>query len=467
MRLLIEKITNRIEKVVKLLQIEYELSTNGLDDGNLVVFIKNQYGGYAPFGLAFYLEKLDNYFVVSERWILTRQFVCGEKTDMYVLWSALMVFILKLMGIKAYTMYYEMLPGEIDGGNIIIPSRRYEITYESLANDENEIVNGLLNFIMSQHTFHFIVGDFSTQLVNGNEPSVYFKDLEVCTVIKRKEHLFEYDGKNVFHLYINNGVANFEKSLDKINYSHELKHFEKGAFICQRSEIFFDYKYISRKNNSVIQKIIRKNNFKDAKIICQENLLYVIEDNHLFIIYDDFSEYKYSFYRYEYLEKLKEMTTFLREEKFINLDWIYPIDPSRFEALIKDLLDNNTSFDVRLCGKAFNPDNGKDLIFKSFHEQEDGQKVVRWIGQCKAYNKTVNKAHVTDLRDRLEENAAEGFLLAVTEGISNPLNESIMKLEDAGYLTKVWTKQDIFSMLQEKVGIIKKYKDIIRVIEDI
>ena len=85
------------------------------------------------------------------------------------------------------------------------------------------------------------------------------------------------------------------------------------------------------------------------------------------------------------------------------------------------------------------------------------------FGQCKAFSKSVNKSHIIDIRDRLDEFNAKGFFLAVTEKVTSRLIDYFITLQKQGYFVDWWTKDEIFSRLQTRPSLIKKYEKIIKV----
>ena len=263
----IRKILKNINELALLLDINYEISESKTDGQGIGIFLKNQYGGCSPFIFSIHLEQSEDKITVFEYWPLSRQFVDGEKTDMYILWSTLMVFLLKLNGLVAYPLYYELFEGEINGGSIMLPSRKYEISNEELDQRENQVIKGFLDFLLFQHQFHCFFGDFSTVLEPSVTPTAYFQNQKFSTTIKRKEHLFEYDGSRVFHLYIDNGVADFETILKKESHKSEIIEYSEGAFLREETSNILDYKYISKKNYKIINIIRKKYSLKNIKIL--------------------------------------------------------------------------------------------------------------------------------------------------------------------------------------------------------
>lgn len=87
------------------------------------------------------------------------------------------------------------------------------------------------------------------------------------------------------------------------------------------------------------------------------------------------------------------------------------------------------------------------------------------ICQCKAYQGSVNKTHVTDIRDMLDYYEASGFLLAVTSDVTAPLIDYLMSLSKK-YKVDWWTKREIFKTLRQYPSLVDAYQDIVSVIDN-
>ncbi len=82
------------------------------------------------------------------------------------------------------------------------------------------------------------------------------------------------------------------------------------------------------------------------------------------------------------------------------------------------------------------------------------------IGQCKAYEKSVNKSHVRDIRDTLDYYNANGFFLAVTSSITAQLIDHLCKLKEKRDVDW-WTEREIFKKLRQHSYIADRYLDIL------
>ena len=116
---------------------------------------------------------------------------------------------------------------------------------------------------------------------------------------------------------------------------------------------------------------------------------------------------------------------------------------------------------VRLVGRTNNPDGGRDIIIR----RKEGENRKLTICQCKAYQNSVNKSHVTDIRDTLDYYEATGFLLAVTSDITAPLIDHLTSLEKK-YDVDWWTRRELFKIMRQYPSLVNAYQDIIKVVDN-
>ncbi|MFR5760664.1 MAG: restriction endonuclease [Oscillospiraceae bacterium] len=84
---------------------------------------------------------------------------------------------------------------------------------------------------------------------------------------------------------------------------------------------------------------------------------------------------------------------------------------------------------------------------------------------AKAYQNSVNKSHVTDIRDTLDYYEATGFLLAVTSDITAPLIDHLTSLEKK-YDVDWWTRRELFKIMRQYPSLVNAYQDIIKVVDN-
>ncbi len=141
-----------------------------------------------------------------------------------------------------------------------------------------------------------------------------------------------------------------------------------------------------------------------------------------------------------------------------------PINAERFEELIADLIEKNPHvMRVRLMGKTNEADGGRDILIKKRKNAYSDEKYLV-IGQCKAYQTSVGKRDVTDIRDMLDHYDAEGFFLAASNKIRVSLIDYLRKLEEK-YDVDWWTDREIFNRLRQDPFLADRYADIVEVVE--
>ena len=195
-------------------------------------------------------------------------------------------------------------------------------------------------------------------------------------------------------------------------------------------------------------------------LVCQSNRLYLLSSNYIWVFAGD--------YHHSYVAE-EEKLIFDRQAKenallHVNRDfkWIFPVNPSRFEQLIADIIEyQQPDTTVRLVGRTNNPDGGRDIIIR----RKEGENRKLTICRCKAYQNSVNKSHVTDIRDTLDYYEATGFLLAVTSDITAPLIDHLTSLEKK-YDVDWWTRRELFKIMRQYPSLVNAYQDIIKVVDN-
>ena len=132
------------------------------------------------------------------------------------------------------------------------------------------------------------------------------------------------------------------------------------------------------------------------------------------------------------------------------------------QQLIADIIEyQQPDTTVRLVGRTNNPDGGRDIIIR----RKEGENRKLTICQCKAYQNSANKSHVTDIRDTLDYYEATGFLLAVTSDITAPLIDHLTSLEKK-YDVDWWTRRELFKIMRQYPSLVNAYQDIIKVVDN-
>lgn len=210
----------------------------------------------------------------------------------------------------------------------------------------------------------------------------------------------------------------------------------------------------------IVNEVVDRFSINQYTLVCQSNRLYLLSSNYIWVFAGD--------YHHSYVAE-EEKLIFDRQAKenallHVNRDfkWIFPVNPSRFEQLIADIIEyQQPDTTVRLVGRTNNPDGGRDIIIR----RKEGENRKLTICQCKAYQNSVNKSHVTDIRDTLDYYEATGFLLAVTSDITAPLIDHLTSLEKK-YDVDWWTRRELFKIMRQYPSLVNAYQDIIKVVDN-
>ena len=318
---------------------------------------------------------------------------------------------------------------------------------------------------MAMNIHYSIFGSYSFRLstdeINPKYISFY-DEVEVDNYIIRDDHQY--------YTCLEEGISLLvlsEKQYNCINlinnHKWEIIDGIDGKIIIQYEKTGKSYNFIPENRWKCVNKIIRQNALKNYTIICQENMLYVLELNTIWLIEGGYYHYWIEEEKQKIFERQKRENDILFFDK--NFAWKYPVNPSRFEDLIADLIETDIKVNkVRLLGKSNNSDGGRDiLIYKRILGEQGYNSNYLVIGQCKAYKNSVNKAHVTDIRDMIEHYGANGFFLAVTSNITVPLIDVLCKLGEK-YEVDWWTQREIFSLLRKNFYLVERYSDLVEII---
>ncbi len=458
-------IKNAIEKAIDGTGLNIEFVAR---DKELRVFLKGEKGDYSPYIFVLKYEE-ENEETVSVRvlWQTIRMYASGEKTDLYVLFADSMNIILKVfLNELAEVLYigHVCVEDEIGGSVIILNNKFRSVHFQDLGFKISEIFD---RFLMAMQMHYLIFGSYSIYLKNKTnvEREWLLKGVKVDNIISREDH--------VYYTNYDQGISMLELSEEqfssKILYeAHEWEIIDgiDGKIIVQKERYGKSYNLIPDQRWEYLQKILIKNKCEQYTVICQENKLYLLESNRIWILEGGFYHYWVEEEKEKIFERQKKENVVLYFDK--KFKWKYPIVPSRFEELVADLLETETKVSkVRLMGKSNNSDGGRDILVYKMGLGADSQndKEYLLIGQCKAYKNSVNKSQVTDIRDMLENYNAKGFILAVTSELTVPLIDNLSKLAER-YEVEWWTGREIFAKLRRNFYLLERYKDIVEVEEN-
>ena len=456
-------IKETINDVANEMQLLIEIMEN---DNSFTIFVKNDWGGYCPyiFNLMYETEG-ENSVSLYFYWSVRRMFAPGEKTDLYVLFANSMNIILKVVFNDFARVEYQehvVCPNELGGANLFLCEKVQDINIQELSERVSIFYE---KFIIAMQMHYILFGTYGVELKRNIDPKQewVFEGIKVDNVIVREDHVYLNNWENQISLL---ELSEQQYNFDKIIESHKWEILEAidGKIIVQNEMTGKSYNILSNNCWDYVEKIIQENKCKKYTIICQENILYVLCLNKIWIIPGEYYHYWVENETKKLIERQKRENEVLFFNK--NFKWKFPIKPSRFEELIGDLLEMEPKVSrVRLVGKTNNPDGGRDvLIFKmKYDNTKEVSKEYLVIGQCKAYMNSVNKSHVLDIRDMLDNYNAKGFVLAVASNLTVPLLDYLMKLEE-NYEIEWWTEREIFAKLRRNYYLVERYKDIVEVV---
>lgn len=429
------------------------------------VFINSAGGDYCPYILSIDYDIENNTEItILQSWNVSRMYASGEKSDLYVLFANSMNILLKgVFNCFAEIVYIDVIGNdEVNAATILFEDKIKNCSIEKLSEKIDDI---FMSFIMAMNIHYSIFGSYSFQLstdeINPKYISFY-DEVEADNYIIRDDHQY--------YTCLEEGISLLvlsEKQYNCINlinnHKWEIIDGIDGKIIIQYEKTGKSYNFIPENRWKCVNKIIRQNALKNYTIICQENMLYVLELNTIWLIEGGYYHYWIEEEKQKIFERQKRENDILFFDK--NFAWKYPVNPSRFEDLIADLIETDIKVNkVRLLGKSNNSDGGRDiLIYKRILGEQGYNSNYLVIGQCKAYKNSVNKAQVTDIRDMIEHYGANGFFLAVTSNITVPLIDVLCKLGEK-YEVDWWTQREIFSLLRKNFYLVERYSDLVEII---
>ena len=424
-----------------------------------IVFLLHHSKIFVPFCLEIeYLLKMDDTVDFCIRWKASRQYAPGDKSDLYMLFTETMALLLKLFNKPVYVSTYNDLglEPEINGAEIIFEGNNYSGT---IAESEfaEKIIDSFkfFNFLLDVHGRLF--GSISNELIDKEDRSIIEYLGEDSNRVIRKESGCYYNSSIGYISLLNNY---YDCNYLIQPYSYELLTGVTGALLFSS---FLDRElctnYIAKEILDIVNVVVDNFSINQYTLICQSNRLYLLSDNSIWIFAGDYHHSNVAEEERLIIDRQARENALLH----INRDfkWIFPVNPSRFEQLIAEIIEyQQPDSKVRLVGRTNNPDGGRDIIIR----RKEGESRKLTICQCKAYQSSVNKSHVTDIRDTLDYYEATGFLLAVTSDITAPLIDHLTSLEKK-YDVDWWTKREIFKIIRQYPSLVNTYQDIIKVVD--
>lgn len=450
------KIKSEIEKIHDQSQVTIEIG----EQVDKTIFWLRHSKIYVPFCLEIdYLLNREATVDFHIRWRATRQYAPGDKSDLYMLFAETMALLLKLLNEPVFVSTYNYLglEQEINGAEIIFEDNNFsgtiaETDFAEKIIESFEFFNCLLGF----HSRIF--GSISNDLVDEeNEPIIEYLGEESNYVIRKESSC--YYNSSIGHISFRNNYYHCNYLVQP--YSYELLTGINGALLFSSfSDQTLFTNYIAKEILDKVNEVINHFTINQYTLVCQSNRLYLLSSNYIWIFAGDYHHSNVAKEERLILDRQAKENALLHVNR--EFKWIFPVNPARFEQLIADIIEyKQPDSIVRLVGKTNNPDGGRDIIIR----KNQGEARMLTICQCKAYQGSVNKTHVTDIRDMLDYYEASGFLLAVTSDVTAPLIDYLMSLSKK-YKVDWWTKREIFKTLRQYPSLVDAYQDIVSVIDN-
>ena len=453
---ILSKIRSEIEKIHDQSQVKIVIG----EQVDKTIFWLRHSKIYVPFCLEIdYLLSGKDTVDFHIRLRATRQYVPGDKSDIYMLFTETMALLLKLFNEPVYVSTYNYLgfEPEINGAEILFEGNNYSGT---IAESEfaEKIIDSFefFNYLLGVHGRIF--GSISNDLFDEeNESIIEYLGEESNCVIRRESCC--YYNSNIGYISLRNNYYNCNYLIQP--YSYELLTGINGTLLFSSfSDQALCTNYIAKEILDKVNEVIDRFTINQYTLVCQSNRLYLLSSNYIWIFAGDYHHSNVAKEERLILDRQAKENAMLHVNR--EFKWIFPVNPSRFEQLIADIIEyKHPDSIVRLVGKANNPDGGRDIIIR----KDQGEARMLTICQCKAYQGSVNKSHVTDIRDMLDYYEATSFLLAVTSEVTAPLIDHLMSISKK-YKVDWWTKREIFKILRQYPSLVDAYQDIIGVVDN-
>lgn len=453
---ILSKIKSEIEKIHNQSQVKIVIG----EQVDKTIFWLRHSKIYVPFCLEIdFLFNGEDTVDFRIRWRASRQYAPGDKSDLYMLFSETMALLLKLFDEPVFVSTYNYLDlkPEINGAEIIFEGNDYSGTIAE-SDFADKIIDSFefFNFILDVHGRIF--GTISNDLIDGEDKSIIEYLGGDSNYIIRKESSCYYNS-SIGYISLLNNYYDYNNLTQP--YSYELLTGINGTLLFSSfSDQTLFTNYIAKEIMDKVNEVINHFTINQYTLICQSNRLYLLSSNYIWIFAGDYHHSNVAKEERLILDRQAKENALLHVNR--EFKWIFPVNPARFEQLIADIIEyKQPDSIVRLVGKTNNPDGGRDIIIR----KSQGEARMLTICQCKAYQGSVNKTHVTDIRDMLDYYEASGFLLAVTSDVTAPLIDYLMSLSKK-YKVDWWTKREIFKTLRQYPSLVDAYQDIVSVIDN-
>lgn len=471
-----KRLDENIEQKLEVLSNLYGFSTNYNSSG-----IKIDFNGFV--GLQFVIEfQEDN--VDFRFWVRTSSwFYMDERTDIHEMINLLFSIYLKANNISSSTIIN--VPNEFGISEAEIYSS-FSITSQSnyLLKSRNIFINSLIDSALFFQIWVAESFGCPCEECNQSKKLKIGETVDINKVFKSNIYKAIGESKNInykkrfypsweYYRDFNKGitivkdrkVAKFIYELSKENKTNKIKAIN-GLLIKSNNLCNYISSSTIRRAKKIIH-ILSNSNKTILRFIVLENVVIFSTPNFIVSIYGRFGIFEYK------KEKDKLRERHMKEFELLfspsNIEWSEKINPDRFENLVKDILEKDSTIEwVRKFAHTNEPDGGRDLICRKSipnpipNENANTTKTINIIVQCKQYKNGVGKDKVLDIRDTVEHNNYEGYLLVVSSYTKKSLTEHLDAIRKKGNLwIDWWTQDEIFDKVKLHPELLTKYSDLL------
>ncbi len=424
-------------------------------------------------------EKISYYFLVRTHDIVYH----GDRSDIHIIISLMFSSFLKVkakISCSIFDIAHPVIEDEI-WGRYIYPGQ-----YENPSGNVSDHIENLLHILFEwRYSFWELIGCPCEECMKG-ENLINDRDYDIesnlnnySATIKRSNigkrvrpsYSFVYDIDNDITIIKSKSLAYYLETITKVfDYKpQKINGINGDILIDSRTYNFVNYEALKEIEN-VLTSINSNLQQTANNFIVIENFIINIKEE--YIIAKSVSSGIGAF---------KQEKELIRERHNLEASILFPIPifewldnpcPTQFELLIKSLLERDVKVKrVRIAAPTNQGDKGRDLIIdweiadenQLFHQGVPPSQIRKIVGQCKASNNSIGKNKVQDIRDTIEQHDASGFFLAVSTQITNPLTETLEKINQKQIWADWWNRDDIEFRLNQNQDLIPKFDKVLRI----
>lgn len=222
-------------------------------------------------------------------------------------------------------------------------------------------------------------------------------------------------------------------------------------FLVKRGSDVYGFKIeLYRKVKDIISSIdgsypIRIENYQVSKD--GETLAVFSDDGSTFLISGLIGDIEFAAEERSILSELIEKAQpFFEFKPYTKVDWdkLKADKGSHFESLCEKILNTQENlFELQPIGKPNAADRGRDFLVMERVLDLEGEKVIKWLVQCKYSNNSISQTTVPDWLNRLIEHNADGYWLMtnndLTPSLFDQFNDSTRN-DKISIITRIWQR---------------------------